>query len=120
MHRDALSHPWLPREGWWSEEGRRFYDERRVWVELRAGLVWVMQLSLNECLRSHGKRPTVEAIDVSPAMALALHAILRCTFTAESLANVPDEATVLESLKTFRGRFMDSIQARASADDEGG
>lgn len=75
LHRDAISHP--ATICWRRDDRQAFADADRTWTDIRAGILWDVQKSVNEALRKEGQRGHNETIHVTLEMATVLHSILQ-------------------------------------------
>ena len=113
LHRDALSHPFTVT--WRKRKMQQFHDEDRRWRDVRAALVWDLQLALNEMLRGLGTEPRLTEIVVTPDMAVMLSTIMRLSMRPDALATVlPTEVALLEALSVFRDRYLDFVLTKLS------
>jgi hypothetical protein len=93
LHRDGVSHPLTVK--WRKADRQAFFDSKRVHYDLRAALVWDMQRSINDVLRSGGRKVRNGDIVVTTHMALMVETILRLSLTeigsqvAISTAEIP-------------------------------
>lgn len=110
LHRHAVSHPLTLT--WRDKDMQRFQLEQQRQPDFRPALVWDLQRSVNDLLRSRGLTPGVEEIDVAPEMVLSLCTILRFSMRPEASARLPSEPEHLQALTIFRDRYMDFVVAR--------
>jgi hypothetical protein len=69
LHRHAVSHP--AKVKWETAEMQAFFDQGRRWKNFPPALVWDLQRSINEALRTAGLKPYNEDISVTADMAQA-------------------------------------------------
>jgi hypothetical protein len=102
MHRHSLSHPLTIKwnQSWMQE----FFDQRRMWRDLRPALVWDMQRSINDEFRRYGVTEENDNIYVTTAMAMCLELILKLSMRTTS--SVPSLTELQEGLQTFKDAYL--------------
>lgn len=101
LHRDGVSHPMTV--VWRAADRQTFFDENRVWEDLRAALVWDMQQSVNEPLRAAGRTTHNEDIVITTHMAHMVEVIIRLSVTAQGarvVISIEEIPVLLERAKT--------------------
>lgn len=101
LHRDGVSHPMTVK--WRTVDRQTFFDENRVWEDLRAALVWDMQRSINDPLRAAGLATHNEDIVITAGMALMVETIVRLSVTPEGarvVISTDEIPLLLERAKT--------------------
>jgi hypothetical protein len=94
---------------WRKADRQTFFDEKRVWYDLPAALVWDMQRSINEPLRAAGRRTYNEGIVVTAHMALMVETIVRLSATKVGVQIVISEEEIPLLLERAKAAFLSFV-----------
>jgi hypothetical protein len=102
LHRDALSHPVTVK--WRRKDGQEFFEQHRVWNDLRPAIVWDLQKSINEALLARGQNVHVDDVPVTTEMAATLHLIL--TSAMNPGMPLPETSEMMQYLQAQRDKYL--------------
>jgi hypothetical protein len=107
LHRDGVSHPMTVK--WRKADRQAFFDSKRVRYDLRAALVWDMQRSINDALRSDDRKTRNEDIVVTTHMAIMVETILRLSLTAMGMQVAISTMEIPPLLERTKNAFLNFV-----------
>jgi len=104
LHRHSVSHPVMVK--WSDPRMQEFTKAKRPQFDSRPALIWDMQRSINDELRTHKREVHLDTIPVTPDMATLLRSITACAVKASEHAWVLSEAAFYKYLQLYRDDYL--------------